>query len=54
MTIYGGEEGDGAIAGTKVCGLSGFEADDDNCRLPDGWNVCVSVGEVEEVGEIVC
>ena len=36
---YGGEEGDGAIAGAIVCGFSGFKEDD------EGRNVFVSVGE---------
>ena len=28
---YGGEKGDGTIAGAKVCGFSGFEEGDDYC-----------------------
>ena len=38
-----GEKGEWPITGAKVCGFSGFEEGDDDCRLPDSWNVCMSV-----------
>ena len=50
---YGREKGDGAITGVKFYGFSGFEEGDDECRLPDGWNISVSVREDDEVVEIV-
>ena len=39
------------MAGTKVCRFAGLEMGDDDRRPSDGWDVSVSVGEVEEVGE---
>ena len=49
----GTEKEDGVIAGAKVGGIACFEERDDDCRLPDGWYVCVSAGEFEEASEVV-
>ena len=40
----------GSVDGSKVGRLADFEEGDDDRRFPDGWDVRVSVGEVEEVG----
>ena len=48
----GGEEGDGSVGGPLIVGFAGF-GDGYYCGLaPDGRDVGVGYGEIEEVGEV--
>ena len=46
----GGQEGDGAISRALVNGFSRFGDRDNICLLPDGREVSVGKGKIEEVG----